>query len=119
MLPEGLFADVSSCQDLMRCAYSLNEFEVHLYKKLSEVGPVRVDELAKHLGKERSTVYRALQKLMSCGMCYRETRALERGGYYHVYLAADRTELRRKLEQCVSDWHERMMRALSRIGEEV
>jgi predicted transcriptional regulator len=112
-----MMTDVSSCQDLMRCAYNLKEFELEVYRRLSQTGPVRADDLAKILGKERSTVYRALQKLMSCGMCYRETKALERGGYYHVYAAVDRTELRKKLEHCVENWHEKMKQALISFEE--
>ena len=108
---------VSSCQDLMRCAYNLSDFELEVYKRMFQTGPVRADDLAKLLGKERSTVYRALQKMMSCGMCYRETRVLERGGYYHVYAAIGRTELKRMLEQCVENWHEKMKQALGRFGE--
>jgi len=117
LLPEGVLAEVSSCQDLMRCAYNLSEFELDVYKRLSEVNPVRADDLAKLLGKERSTVYRALQKLMSCGMCYRQTKALGRGGYYHMYAAVERTELKRRLEQCVENWHWKMKQALEKFGE--
>lgn len=117
MLPEGALTGVSSCQDLMKCAYNLNEFELGVYKRLSEAGPVRADDLAKLVGKERSTVYRALQKLMSCGICYRETKSLGRGGYYHVYIAIDRTELKKRLEQCIENWHDKMRQALSRFGE--
>lgn len=102
----------------MKCAYNLNEFELEIYKRLSEFGPVRADDLATIVGKERSTVYRILQKLMSCGISYRETRSLGRGGYYHVYNAIDRSELRKRLEQCVENWHEKMNLALSKFGED-
>jgi predicted transcriptional regulator len=54
---------------------------------------------------------------MSCGICYRETKALGRGGYYHVYVAIGRGELKKKLEQCVENWHEKMRQALSKFGE--
>jgi predicted transcriptional regulator len=117
LLPEGVLKGASSCQDLMKCAYNLNEFELEVYRRLSETGPVRADDLAKLVGKERSTVYRTLQKLMSCGICYRETKALGRGGYYHVYVAIGRGELKKKLEQCVENWHEKMRQALSKFGE--
>ncbi len=115
MLPEKLLSGVSTCQDVIKCAYNLNDFEVDVYKRLAEKGPTRADELAELLGKERSTVYRSLQKLMSCGMCYRETKGIERGGYYHVYIAADRIELKKKLERCVEDWHSTLKEALSKF----
>jgi predicted transcriptional regulator len=117
MMPERLIGEVTTCQDLVQCAFSLGEFEVQVYMALSKQGPVRADELAKAMGKDRSTVYRALQKLMTCGMAYRETKSIERGGYFHVYRAIGKEMLRRRLEQCVNDWYERMKESLEHFTE--
>jgi len=117
MLPENVITKVHSCQDLVQCAFNLNEFEVKVYNELSKKGPTRADDLADHIGKDRSTVYRALQKMMVCGMCFRETRSLPRGGYYHIYRAISKDELKEKLQGCVDDWYGKMQEALSRFGE--
>jgi predicted transcriptional regulator len=117
MMPERLIGEVSTCQDLVQCAFSLGEFEVQVYMGLSRQGPVRADELAQTMGKDRSTVYRALQKLMSCGMVYRETKSIQRGGYFHVYRAIGKELLRKRLEQCVNDWYDRMREALDHFTE--
>jgi predicted transcriptional regulator len=117
MLPEKI-SEITSCDDLIQCAYSLGEFEVEVYDVLLEQGPLRADELASRVGKDRSTVYRALQKLMTCGMASRETKSIERGGYYHVYRAIDRDALRLRLEKCVQDWYARMNEVLDKFGEE-
>lgn len=117
MLPEKMIGDVSTCQDLVQCAFSIGDFEVQVYYQLLKSGPERADELAAKIGKDRSTVYRALQKLMSCGMVYRETKSIERGGYYHVYKAISREMLKKRLEQCVNDWYSRMQEVLNRFLE--
>ncbi len=104
---------------MVQCAFNLNSFEVEIYKAVAERGPIRADDLAEKVGKDRSTVYRALQKLMSCGMCYRETKNLEKGGYYHVYGAIPRETLRKRLEQCVEDWHSRMLDALGKFDQHI
>jgi predicted transcriptional regulator len=117
MLPERIIADVATCEDLVQCAFSLGSFEVEVYERLSELGPIRADELAAKMGRDRSTVYRALQKLMSCGIAYRDTRRIERGGYYHVYRAVSRDELKKKLERCVDDWYARMREVLGKFDE--
>jgi predicted transcriptional regulator len=116
MLPEKI-TEVNTCQDLVQCAFSLGEFEVEAYYKLIEIGPLRADELASKMGKDRSTVYRALQKLMTCGMVYRETKSIERGGYYHVYKAISKDMLRSRLEQCVEDWYSRMQDVLHKFTD--
>ncbi|HXZ24429.1 MAG TPA: helix-turn-helix domain-containing protein [Methanomassiliicoccales archaeon] len=115
MLPEKVIGEVHTCHDLVQCAFSLGSFEVEVYYQLTQSGPVRADELATKIGKDRSTVYRALQKLMTCGMVYRETKRIERGGYYHVYKSIDRSALRAKLEQCVNDWYARMQEVLNKF----
>ncbi len=117
MGPLRTFTNISSCKDIVQCAFSLNDFEVEVYKALHSIGPSRADDLAERMGKDRSTVYRALQRLMTCGMCGRETRSLEKGGYYHVYTAISREELRARLEKCIEEWQERMHQALARFDE--
>ena len=90
MPPQRSIATISSCRDIVQCAFNLNDFEVEVFRAAASHGPLRADELADRMGRERSGVYRALQKLLSCGMCLRETRSLEKGGYYHVYSAIDK-----------------------------
>lgn len=116
MLPEKI-SEVNTCHDLVQCAFSLGEFEVDVYDKLLQIGPLRADVLATKIGKDRSTVYRALQKLMTCGMVYRETKSIERGGYYHVYRAISRDMLRGRLEKCVEDWYARMQEVLTKFTD--
>jgi predicted transcriptional regulator len=118
MLPEKIIGEVHTCHDLVQCAFSLAEFEVEVYYQLSQAGPLRADELAAKMGKDRSTVYRALQKLMTCGMVYRETKSIERGGYFHVYKAIGQDMLRERLEHCVNDWYAHMQEVLSKFGDE-
>ena len=115
MLPESI-KDINSCQDLVQCVFNLNGFEVEVYEKLSERGPVNANELADVIGKDRSTVYRALQKMLSCGMVFRETRSIPRGGYFHVYRAIGKNELRLKLEGCVDNWYGKMKLALDQLS---
>jgi len=117
MLPDKLM-DNPTCKDLVQCAFSLNDFEVEVYRRLLEMGPSRADELAESIGRDRSTVYRSLQKLMSCGVVHRETRSIERGGYFHIYIPISKEMMREKLNRCVKDWHEGMLEMLSRFGED-
>lgn len=117
MLPERV-SDITTCQDLIQCAYNLGEFEVLVYYTLVESGPMRADELAVIIGRDRSTVYRSLQKLMTCGMVYRETKSMEKGGYYHIYKAISKKDLKEKLEKCVNDWYSRMQDVLKKFLEE-
>ena len=119
MQPHKSFANITDCKDLVQCAFSLNEFEIEVYKSAAAHGPIRADDLADRMGRDRSTVYRALQRLLTCGMVFRETRSLDKGGYFHVYKGINRVDLRAKLERCVDDWTIRMRDALDRFDEQM
>ena len=118
MLSRKLFMKEASCKDIVQCAYNLSELELTVYKKLLTRGPSRSDDISKELDKNRSTVYRSLQKLISCGICYRETKSLDQGGYYHIYVAVDKETLRSKMRECIDDWKERIDEVLSKFDEE-
>lgn len=117
MLPEKLIGH-PDCQNLVQCAFNLNDFEIEVYRKLLELGPSRADALGDALKKDRSTVYRALQKLLSCGLVYRETRILERGGYFHIYIPLNKKILKEKLKECIDNWHAQMQELLAKFDKE-
>ncbi|MGQ9588113.1 MAG: helix-turn-helix domain-containing protein, partial [Thermoplasmata archaeon] len=110
--PQKILAGEASCRDIVKCMYSLSDFELIIYKKLVKQGPLKADDLAPVLKKDRSTVYRALQKLVASGLAFREIKTIDRGGYYHVYSAASPEQLKEKLHKCADDWFENMNSAI-------
>ncbi len=112
-----MFSGAATCEDVMQCFFNLNEFEIMIYTRLLKEGPQRSDDLAKKVEKDGSTVYRALQKLISCGLCFRETKTIERGGYYHVYSAVSSEIVKSKLEDCISQLNTNMKKALEEFDE--
>lgn len=110
--PQQILAGNATCRDIVKCMYRLTDFEIAIYRKLVKQGALRADDLAPVLKKDRSTVYRALQKLVSSGLAYRDTKTIERGGYYHVYAAVSPDELKTRLHKCADDWFENMNTAI-------
>lgn len=94
-----------SCGDVISCVFDFNDLDLNVYKKLREVGESRTDLLAKKLKKERSTVYRSLQKLTICGLCTKKTKKIAKGGYYHTYSSIDTKIVQNKLESCIDEWY--------------
>jgi predicted transcriptional regulator len=117
MDPQKMFSGAASCEDVMQCFFNLNEFEIKLYMKLADDGPIRSDDLAKKVKKDQTTVYRSLQKLISCGICFRETKTIDRGGYYHVYSAVSPQIIRKKILDCIDQWNTSMEKALEEFDE--
>jgi len=96
------------CDDIIRCVFDFNDLDLNVYKKLKEEGESRADDLAQKLKKERSTVYRSLQKLTSCGLCIKKTNKITTGGYYHTYSGIDIKLAKKKVESCIDDWYRSM-----------
>jgi predicted transcriptional regulator len=116
--PHGA-SNAETCTDLLRCMYNLTDMDMEALKLMLTEGPFKADDLADRLGRDRSTVYRSLQKLVSCQVVTKETRSLERGGYYHVYAVVPRDVLRERLEHCIEEWHSRVTSLLDRFEEDL
>jgi predicted transcriptional regulator len=110
--PQKILSGDASCRDIVKCLYRLTDFELAIYKKLVKQGPLKADDLAPVMKKDRSTIYRALQKLVASGLAFRDTKTIDRGGYYHVYAAVSPEALRVKLHKCADDWFENMNSAI-------
>lgn len=100
-----------SCSGALECFFELNELEVEAYKTLVKEGPLKVEELANRLMKDRSTAYRSLKTLMSSGLCFKSTKTIGRGGYYHVYLARPPSEVKQEILRLVDIWYDNMKQA--------
>ena len=103
------------CEDVIKCVFDLNSLDVEVYKILQKMGKERADEIAKEMKKDRSTVYRSLQKLNCCGVCEKETKYLEKGGYYHIYSCNDISETKKNLNKCIDNWYKQMKETIKNL----
>ena len=94
----------ASCRDLFTCLYDLSQSDINLLAiLLKEKKPKTLDELAKMTDRDRGTVFRSLQKLVSLGFCTKQTMTIREGGYYHLYSAADVKAIEKNTEQRVTE----------------
>jgi predicted transcriptional regulator len=103
------------CSDVIRCLFDLNTLDINVYKKIKKRGGVKVDTLSKTMNKERSTIYRSLQKLAACGILSKKTQTLSSGGYYHVYQCNDSSKIKQQVESCLDEWYKKMKQAVKEL----
>ena len=115
MIPQKLLSGKVECKDIVQCIFNLSDFEISVYSHLADAGPSQIREIARKIKRDESAVYRAVQKLISCGICFKETKTIERGGYYHLYTALPKKDLKKKVSECVDEWHGTMKKALGRL----
>ena len=105
------------CDDAVKCIFNLNELDIRVYNELKKRGNMRANELAQYLNRERSTVYRSLQKLTKCGICIKKTKNLKKGGYYHRYSCSEIKNIQKSADQCLEKWYHLIKNKLSQLNE--
>src|SRR6476620_3306423 len=80
----------ASLKDLIMSLYDLTPLEFDLlFALIARKKPTSLDVLSKQVNRDKTTVFRYLQKLVNLRICEKDTKTLKEGGWYHVYTAID------------------------------
>ncbi|GAA0532277.1 helix-turn-helix domain-containing protein [Halorubrum ejinorense] len=97
------------CEGLLECFHGLKDLDRECFQALVEAEePLTVDELTEHVDRERSTAYRAVQRLLQTGIIEKEQINYDQGGYYHVYSPSDSAEITDDMQRLLNDWYAKM-----------
>ncbi len=88
----------------LKCAFDITCFDMEVYTSLLKKNPMAVEDLAEMLGKDKSTVYKSLQKLLEKGLVERDYRILRSGGYRYLYKPIPFEEFKRKMMKAIEGW---------------
>jgi predicted transcriptional regulator len=111
----------STIKDLFIYLYDLSPLDLDLLfimiKNKEEA--LTLEELSKKADRDKSTTFRALQKLVGLGICIKEARTVKEGGYYHVYRAIDIESFRAETEKRVKELEQSIQRLLRKFEEDM
>ena len=97
------------CEGLLECIHGLKELDRECFRVLTENGePMTIDEVADVVGRERSTAYRSVQRLLNAGFIQKEQINYDQGGYYHVYRPTDSDQIADDMQRMLNDWYAKM-----------
>ncbi|AAV44844.1 helix-turn-helix domain-containing protein [Haloarcula sp. JP-Z28] len=97
------------CEGLLECFHGLKELDKECFRALVEAEePLTVDELADAVDRERSTAYRAVQRLLQTGFIEKDQINYDQGGYYHVYSPTDPSQIADEMQRMLNDWYAKM-----------
>ncbi len=77
------------CTDLLTCLYNLKPTDMEVLLAVAKNENASLDQIARVVGKDRSSVHRCLSKLVSTDLVNKESKSLKGGGYYHTYAMVD------------------------------
>ena len=111
----------STVKDLFVYLYNLSPLETDLILLLmiNNKNPMTLEEITKEIDRDKSTIFRSLQKLVSLGIVIKETRTLKEGGHYHVYNAIDIGTFKIETEKRVKDLEKSFHRILKKFKEDI
>ncbi len=97
------------CEGLLECFHGLKQLDKECFRALVDTEePLTVDEIAEAVDRERSTAYRAVQRLLQTGFIQKEQVNYDQGGYYHVYYPTDPSKIADDMQRMLNDWYAKM-----------
>jgi predicted transcriptional regulator len=97
------------CEGLLECFHGLKQLDRECFQALVSANEsLTVDELADAVDRERSTAYRAVQRLLQAGFIQKEQINYDQGGYYHVYQPTDPSKIADDMQRLLNDWYAKM-----------
>lgn len=79
------------------------DLEILLF--LIKINPesITLEDLSEKTDRDKSTVFRSLQKLVNQRIVSKETRTLKERGYYHVYASIDQLSFKIETEKRITE----------------
>lgn len=100
------------CKRVLECLYSLTELDKKVIEVLRGGGELRSREVGERLGRDQSTAYRSLERLVDCGFAYKEKHTIRKGGYYYTYSARPLDMIKKDALEHLDSWYDEMKRAI-------
>lgn len=100
-------------KDLLQCSFSLNKTEYNLFLfMLGRDDSLCVSTIGDMTGKDRTTVQKAMKKLIAQDLVLKHQVNLENGGYTFVYRIKDKEIIRTKMLEVVESWHKQVVNSV-------
>ncbi len=93
----------ASCTDLLTCLYNLKPSDLEVLLVLAKNENATLDQIARIVKKDRSSVHRCLSKLVSVNLVSRQSKSLKGGGYYHTYAMLDSATIKKHALERVNE----------------
>lgn len=101
--------------DLVKCSFSLNKTEYDLFMFLLEQNDsLCATSIGELLHKDRTTVQKAVKKLLAQNLVEKHQINLENGGYTFVYKIKNKEYLRQTMLETIHAWHKSVAESIQR-----
>lgn len=107
------------CLCLLESFHGLKDLDREVFSTLTDSEePLTVKEIGERVNRERSTAYRAVQRLLEAGFIRKEQVNYEQGGYYHVYRIENPDEVADEVQRMLNDWYAQVGQLIDEFRDE-
>lgn len=99
----------------LKCAFDLSCLDLEVYVVLLKKNPASIEEISELVGKDKSTVYKSLQRLLEKGLIERDYRILRSGGYRYLYKPIPFSEFKERILKAVEAWSKKLSESIAEI----
>ena len=110
----------STVKDLLIYIYDLSPLDLALlFLLIKHKEPMTLEQLSTIFDRDKSNIFRSLQKLVGLGICVKETKTIKEGGYFHLYSAIDIKSLKMETEKKVKELEKGCHRLLRKFEDDI
>lgn len=101
-------------KDLLTCSFSLNKTEYNLLLFLLEQKePLCASTIGELIHKDRTTIQKAVKKLVSKDLVIKHQVNLNNGGYTFLYSIKDKQFIKQQITDIVDSWHKKVVDSIN------
>ncbi len=93
----------ATCADLLTCLYNLKPTDLEVLLVVAQNPNATLDDIAKIVKRDRSSVHRCLSKLLSANLVTKQSKTLKGGGYYHAYTMVEPEKIKNYARERVKE----------------
>ena len=111
----------ATLKDLFIYIYDLSPLDMDFLLTLIKYSDkqMTLEDLSKAVNRDKSTVFRSLQKLTGLGICVKESRTLKEGGHFYVYSSISRDIFKLETEKRVKELEQSLRRILKKFEDDL
>jgi predicted transcriptional regulator len=110
----------STARELLIYLYDLSPLDADIFfRLLKDKRPMKLEELTRKIDRDKTNIFRSLQRLVNLGLCTKEIRTLQNGGYYHIYSAINIHTSKTKAEKRMKELQTSLYRILRKFENDI
>ncbi len=109
--------DSIDCYEIVKCIFNLNNTDLKILKSFHKDKGITINQLTSKIGKDRSIIYRGLEKLMACKLCYKDRKSGKKRGFIDYYYRIPLKEIFKITEENLDRCYLKIKKLINELDE--